>query len=70
MSERLPAWVYHVERIYGEKVAQCPRCKSEDGWNNHARASWNCNGCGWEITSHALRWVPKDVRVRLPEEIA
>lgn len=65
---RLPAWAYWVEREFGEKVPQCPRCQSEDLWRNYARASYNCEGCGWELSDHAVRWVPADVSARTAEE--
>lgn len=68
-THRLPAWVWHVERLYGEKVPQCVRCGSHDLRENLARCSYHCGGCGWELSDRVgVRFVPKDQNVRLPDE--
>lgn len=68
MSDRVDAISYHLERQFGEKVPQCPGCGSHDLWQNHARACWHCEGCDHDVTDQRVRWVPKDERVRRPEE--
>lgn len=68
MTDRIDALAYWLERQYGRKVPQCPRCKSEFLHELHHRASRHCDGCGWEISNEVLSWVPADRRARRPEE--
>ena len=68
MSERVDAIYYHLERHFGAKVPQCPACRSHDLHENYARACWRCEGCGKDISDRLVLWVPKDERVRRPEE--
>jgi ribosomal protein L37AE/L43A len=67
-DNRVDATMYHLERVFGAKVPQCPNCRSHDLWENHARACWHCDGCGYDIAGERMTWVPKDPRVRRPEE--
>lgn len=59
---------YHLERVFGQKVAQCPNCRAHRVWENHARAAWHCDECGFDISSRLMEWVPRDENARRPEE--
>ena len=68
-DNRIPAFAYWAERVWGEKVPVCPRCHSEDLSYRYSRCSYDCGGCGWEIASQQVLMVPKDTRARTLKEL-
>ena len=60
---------FHLERLLGEKVPQCPRYPRDCSeplmmepiytWD-----SYRCHGCGWEIPSNRVVWIPKNEQAR------
>jgi tRNA(Ile2) C34 agmatinyltransferase TiaS len=57
---------YWLERLYGEDEPTCPRCGGED--LEPQQDSYLCSICGWELNTHTVNMVLRDVRVRRFEE--